>query len=67
MDNDWVSVHEDVPCLGKNRKRVSVDINVILIDDTVIENCFCTVDDGKYYDENGKHIPKNKLKGWQTR
>lgn len=67
MNEEWVSVKDDLPQLAKGRKRVSIDVNVLLTEDVIIENCFCTVDNGRFYDSHGTRIPDKKIKGWQTR
>lgn len=67
MNNDWVSIDEDIPLLDKGYKRVSVSINILLKDGTVIEDGLACTDTEEFYSNNGKHIQKRKIKGWQSR
>ncbi|MBQ0112426.1 MAG: hypothetical protein KBT03_04770 [Bacteroidales bacterium] len=67
MSNEWVSIDEDMPLLEKGLKRVSVPINILLKDGTVVEDGFACLDTEEFYSKHGKHIPKEKVKGWQTR
>lgn len=64
---EWVDVEVDIPLTIAGKKRVSVDIDVLLFDGTIIQDCFCTVDDEEFYDRNGKRIPYKKVKAWRTR
>lgn len=67
MDEEWVDPKDDIPCTMKGFTRVSVDIDILMDDGTVVSNGFCVTDREEFYDSNGKHLPKKKVKGWKTR
>lgn len=64
MDEEFVPVKEDLPCPSPKYTRVSTDIDVLLKDGTIVEDCFCQTELGEFYDRNGRKL--RNVKGWRT-
>ena len=62
----WVQIDEDVPLVSEGFVNVADNIDILLQDGTILQDCFYGRKQDAYFDKHGHRIGRKKLKAWRT-
>ena len=65
-NDEFVLVEEDLPLDDPSFEYLSVAVDLLLIDGTIVENCFYHNEVDEWFRISGRKVSKKLVKGWRS-